>query len=1503
MSIWAQIDDVRVMEIPPDGKTATQVYASFSFSGAPIPEGSPVNFLIGIGDLPKDPDGALILDLAAITAAITPLPGVTLNSQVAGVENQVVKDEQGNPVVLPVASVTIQPISNKQIDKITVVAYSTFDKLGLVARLQAQQLDLNVTSVGGTFLSVMERYDPVGNAWSTKASMPTGRSGLFGGSVGGKIYAIGGFNGDFAEANEAYDPGTDSWAEVEPMPRPRAFGGTAVVGGLIYCVGGYNGNRANRASAFLDAYDPAMDAWTLLPDLPQPVAFGAVEAIGNFIYVSHGATQVARGLSDSSDHIGQFNPAVYRYDVSGGTWSTMDVVVATPTTTALSADAPAGSTFFLIPNGAQFPPYGVVTVDSETIPYSLFDGVNGILRLVGVTQSAHLAGPLKVRLATIPESRMTPSSYSSGSKMRVFDGKSFLGFDSAAPDLIRSSEVEFDTASGAFAATTATTNLPRYRAGAATLAGSVYVAGGSATKSSWVKDVEIGAIGSPTTFFGPAGVAKMTFERNSLSMVADGGFVYAIGGDGSGHPPGWLQITCEADPSEVLADGKATSSVTVTAVDASGDPPPDGTAFRAQGIVYVSLTEKEQEAAEVASTAGATTAVQTSTGQGAQKQPAPRISILPVLFSSRDMTMVGGIASTTVLARSEDVINEVENLIKFAKAGEAVPSQEALKAAFEGENSGKTVIVGQVRNLYKAAIEVAVLGNAFFGQSNTDATIAGLSPSAIGDASGFSSNPPSAQQGLSASINYSSNVASIPDVKFVDQGVDMAAAIADLDVMAQEIPFGASPLYDAMFDGAIVRNVPPPSPPLLPPQNIMLAASDNDQSDSSATPQDVVDEANAVAGSMQFPIFSTTFIVTDPVSLAARRARTDVADLELISSETGGSSFSVIDPSFVGFVIDRIKTSAPESIGAGTILATHSVSGYLSGAKFVVTNLSPAGNSASMTLSYSLDGYNFTVAADGIQPNSPFSIGTPVSVSFVRYEVRLVSSSFDSPVLTSVELDYVSPNVQYLFTFPQAVSGQVSELSAVVNHRLPDGGTSEVGVAHGATLSFEGDYANDAQPSAKERGVIVAINRSFDTFIGTQPTIDTLFTNDLVVYRSKSGPWPQDGSSFVQVNSVDANPNDFIARPELGIIAFRKKLLPTDVVTLGVSMPQTFRVGVKLLNPVVQAGRLDSFAYMFGSTQDQAGTRINRLPRAVNLFITPSPVLPGGPMTANYTFVDPDGDSEDKTKTVLTWFRNGVPIPALTNKATISTSDLIASRSDDPNGSSISKGQEWFFTVRPNDGFAFGPQATSAVVTIANLPPTANNVVLSSSNKDPSTFTTADTITAKFAFSDTDNGDSNSGTVFTFFANGVSVKAGSSPSLSPTENDANGNKVLVPGVAIRCEVTPSDGTDFGNTVSSATVTVSGTPPSASSVAILPASPSAISNLRLSYSYSSPDQVADASTIAWFRAGARISELDNTKTVQSVLLSPGQAWYAVVTPTDTNGTIGTAVKSNVVTVQF
>jgi len=77
------------------------------------------------------------------------------------------------------------------------------------------------------------------DSWREVAPMRKARSGLAAGMVGGKLYALGGYEyPDTLDTVEVYDPATDTWAAVAPMPTARHGLAAAVVGGKPYAMGG-----------------------------------------------------------------------------------------------------------------------------------------------------------------------------------------------------------------------------------------------------------------------------------------------------------------------------------------------------------------------------------------------------------------------------------------------------------------------------------------------------------------------------------------------------------------------------------------------------------------------------------------------------------------------------------------------------------------------------------------------------------------------------------------------------------------------------------------------------------------------------------------------------------------------------------------------------------------------------------------------------------------------------------------------------------------------------------------------------------------------------------------------------------------------------------------------------------------------------------------------------------------------------------------------------------------
>ncbi len=95
---------------------------------------------------------------------------------------------------------------------------------------------LTAQAAGGRFYAIAgragqeftanEEYDPLANAWTRRAPIPTRRGGLGSGTIGGRIQVFGGEGasgtpeGTYRQ-NEEYDPAADGWRSLTPMPTPR----------------------------------------------------------------------------------------------------------------------------------------------------------------------------------------------------------------------------------------------------------------------------------------------------------------------------------------------------------------------------------------------------------------------------------------------------------------------------------------------------------------------------------------------------------------------------------------------------------------------------------------------------------------------------------------------------------------------------------------------------------------------------------------------------------------------------------------------------------------------------------------------------------------------------------------------------------------------------------------------------------------------------------------------------------------------------------------------------------------------------------------------------------------------------------------------------------------------------------------------------------------------------------------------------------------------------------
>jgi len=178
----------------------------------------------------------------------------------------------------------------------------------------------------GVALSDLQRYDPVLNAWTTLAPMPTARAGAAAAVIDDGIFVIGGrqstsgpcSGGPYLQTVEKYDIDTDTWSAVAPLLTPRSDLAAVAHGGKIFVFGGCTGTAsAPSVTGEVDMYDPQTNTWTTLPSMTTARASLVAGHSGDKV-CAIGGTNGISALSVNEV-----------YDIPSNTWSTN-----TPMTTA-----------------------------------------------------------------------------------------------------------------------------------------------------------------------------------------------------------------------------------------------------------------------------------------------------------------------------------------------------------------------------------------------------------------------------------------------------------------------------------------------------------------------------------------------------------------------------------------------------------------------------------------------------------------------------------------------------------------------------------------------------------------------------------------------------------------------------------------------------------------------------------------------------------------------------------------------------------------------------------------------------------------------------------------------------------------------------------------------------------------------------------------------------------------------------------------------------------------
>lgn len=119
--------------------------------------------------------------------------------------------------------------------------------------------------------------------WTSRAALPTARSGLAAVSHNGHIYAVGGRGSEgVTGAFDRYDPSADAWTAMPAKPVPVSDAQAAVIGGQIYLPGGRL--ASGEPTSLMESFDLREKRWRRRASLPAPVsAYGLVAYEGKLL--------------------------------------------------------------------------------------------------------------------------------------------------------------------------------------------------------------------------------------------------------------------------------------------------------------------------------------------------------------------------------------------------------------------------------------------------------------------------------------------------------------------------------------------------------------------------------------------------------------------------------------------------------------------------------------------------------------------------------------------------------------------------------------------------------------------------------------------------------------------------------------------------------------------------------------------------------------------------------------------------------------------------------------------------------------------------------------------------------------------------------------------------------------------------------------------------------------------------------------------------------------------
>lgn len=554
-------------------------------------------------------------------------------------------------------------------------------------------------------------------------------------------------------------------------------------------------------------------------------------------------------------------------------------------------------------------------------------------------------------------------------------------------------------------------------------------------------------------------------------------------------------------------------------------------------------------------------------------------------------------------------------------------------------------------------------------------------------------------------------------------------------------PFGCSPLFDGVDSIVKSFDLQKLDPYYQDFKETLYIMTDNDENTSDSNPDDVASNVNSISGEFNTPVVAYNFNLFKPTTIANEASVANSGSLARFMKQVGGEIINFVEESIYDKYVDFGVGEAIGGVGHGEIelLISFDESVSITGFEYEFekpnfTNILWNAKSSSDGETFDND-KTFYDIKEGKQEKFINSSFIKLTFKFLHFfkdsfvDPYEISPDAETPKIKSVKIYYNYPRENIIVLKSLNFTDDPQQVSINIIAENDENSKIYVGVSSRGSPDWN-NYFRDSQPYSSNNGKIFVPLRELASVGFEEPIIEPLIRIDSFTYVATHGSWNIDSIIRLLDGTSEIDSSNYKSFSSTGTIILNKSLEISDPKIEIVNRPD-FNVAIKCVNYSSEKAALIKSISLFANTnQKNQAIDFNTKPIAYNLRFENTELNVYSSIRVDYSYADLDGDVEDRTKTIIKWYKNGVEIQELANQKRYNDlnnptditysfvysplggktyAEVAAETGLTPEYLASTRGEYLFesgdiiyFTVQPHDGTQYGDIARSEPVTIVD---------------------------------------------------------------------------------------------------------------------------------------------------------------------------------------------------------